>query len=70
VQKPPKSTKCETQIIGFSDDEYAGLSIPHIDVLVLSLANANHRIQRILIDRRSSTDILYMTAFELMNIDR
>jgi len=41
--KPPKSTKCENQIIGFLDDDYAGVSLPHIDALVLSLAIANHR---------------------------
>ncbi len=44
VPEPSTSTKCETQIIGFSDDDYARVSIPHIDVLVLSLANANYRI--------------------------
>jgi hypothetical protein len=65
VQKPPKLTKCETQIIGFSDDDYAGVSLPHTDTLVLTLAIANHMIHRILIDTGSSTDILYKTAFEL-----
>jgi hypothetical protein len=70
VQKPPKSTKCETHIIWFSDDDCAGVSHPHTDALVLSLAIASHRIHRILIDTKSSTVILYMTAFELMNIDR
>jgi hypothetical protein len=37
---------------------------------VLSLAIANHRIHRILIDIGSSADILYKIAFELMKIDR
>jgi hypothetical protein len=68
VQKPPKSRKCKTQIIGFSDD-YEGMSLPYIDTLVLSLVIANHRIHRILIEL-CSTDILYKTAFELKNIDR
>jgi hypothetical protein len=70
VQKPPKSTKCETQIIGFSDDDYAGVSLPQTNAMVLSLAIANHKIHRILIDTRTLTDILYMTEFELMNIDQ
>jgi hypothetical protein len=52
VQKPLKLTKCETQIIRFSDDNYARVSLLHTDALVLSLAIANHRIHRILIDRR------------------
>jgi hypothetical protein len=70
VQKPPKSQKHEAQVIGFSDDDYAGVSLPHTDALVLSLAIANHKIHRILIDTRSSANILYRSAFELMKIDR
>jgi hypothetical protein len=69
VQKPPKSTICETQIIGFSDDDYAGVSLLHTDALVLSLAIANHRIHRILKDTGSSFDILYKTSFEFIKID-
>jgi hypothetical protein len=63
-------TKCENQIIGFSDVDYAGVSVPHTDDLVLTLAIANHMIHRILIDTGSLVDILYKTAFELMKIDR
>jgi len=29
VQEPSKSSKCETQIIGFSDNDYKGVSLPH-----------------------------------------
>jgi hypothetical protein len=57
-------------VISFSDDDYAGISLPHIDALVLSLAIANHKIHRILIDTGSSADILYRSAFELMKINR
>jgi hypothetical protein len=46
------------------------VSLPHTDALVLSLAIANHRIHRILIDTRNSADILYKIAFELMRVDR
>jgi metal-dependent hydrolase (beta-lactamase superfamily II) len=35
---------------------------------VLSLAIANHKIHRILIDTGSSADVLYKSAFELMKI--
>jgi hypothetical protein len=57
-------------VIGFSDDDYAGVSLPHTDALVLSLVIANHKIHRILIDTGSSADILYRSAFEQMKIDR
>jgi hypothetical protein len=57
-------------VIGFSDNDYARVSLPHTDALVLSLAIANHKTHRILIDTVSSADILYRSAFELMKIDR
>ncbi|XP_062155145.1 uncharacterized protein LOC133863185 [Alnus glutinosa] len=69
-KKPPKSRKRDAQVIGFSDDDYAGVSLPHTDALVLSLAIANHKIHRILVDTGSSADILYRSAFEQMKIDR
>jgi hypothetical protein len=47
-------------VIGFFDEDYAGVSLPQIDVLVLTLAIANHKIHRILIDSGSLADILYM----------
>jgi hypothetical protein len=58
VQKPPKFRKREAQVIGFSNDDYVGVSLPHTDALVLSLSIANHKIHRILIDTGSSADIL------------
>jgi hypothetical protein len=72
VQKPPKSTKCETQIIEFTNDDYAGVSNPHTEAeaLVLTLEIANHKIRRMLIDTGSSGDILYKTTFELIKIDQ
>jgi hypothetical protein len=57
-------------VIGFFDNDYAGVSLPHTDALVLSLAIANHKIHRILIDTGISVDILYRLAFELMKIDQ
>jgi len=70
VQKSPKSRRCETLVIGFSDEDYARLSLPHTDTLVVTLAIANHKIHRILIDDGSSANILYRPAFKHMKIDR
>jgi len=36
MQKRPKLTKCETHMIGFSEDEYAGVSLPHTNHRELS----------------------------------
>jgi hypothetical protein len=44
--------------------------MPHDDALVVTLTVANHGIHRILVDNRSSADILYWPAFQQMGIDR
>jgi hypothetical protein len=59
VQKPPKSRKYNPMIIGFSDDDYAGVSLPHTDALVVTLTIANYQTRRILVDTGSSADILF-----------
>lgn len=69
VKIPAKSKRCETLVIGFLDEDYAGVSIPHTDALVVTLAIANHKIRRILVDNGSSANILYQTAFEHIKID-
>jgi hypothetical protein len=56
--------------MGFSDKYYAEVSLPHINALEVSLTIANHYIRRILIDTRSSTDILFKSAFDHMSIPR
>jgi hypothetical protein len=53
VKRPVKSRRCETLVIGFSDEDYAGVSLPHTDALVVTLAIANHKIHRILVDNGS-----------------
>jgi hypothetical protein len=49
--------RCEKTIIGFFEDDYAGVLLPHTDALVVTLIIANHKIHRILIDciKRLST---------------
>jgi hypothetical protein len=48
VERPLKSRKKETPILGFSDDDYVGVSLPHIDALVITLTIVNHNIHQIL----------------------
>jgi hypothetical protein len=60
----------ENQVIGFSNEDFARVLLPHSNALVVTLAIANHNICRILIDTGSSADILYKFAFELMKIDQ
>jgi hypothetical protein len=68
VQKPPKSRKYNPLVIGFSDDDYAGVSLPHTDALVVTLTIANYQTRRILIDTGSSADILFKSAFDQMGV--
>jgi hypothetical protein len=70
VQKPPKSQKCNPLIIGFSDDDYAGVSLPHTDALVVTLTIANYQTRRILVDTGSSANILFKSAFDYMGVPR
>jgi hypothetical protein len=70
VQKPPKARKYNPLIIGFSDDDYAGVSLPHIDTLVVTLTIANYQTRWILVDTGSSDDILFKSAFDHMGVPR
>lgn len=70
VRRPSKVRKCVRPVISFSDEDYEGINLPHTDTLVVTLAIANHKIHRILVDTGSSADILYKSAFDLMKIDK
>jgi hypothetical protein len=70
VERRAKSRRCETLVIGFLDDDYARVSLPQTDALVVTLAIANHKIYQILLDNGSSADILYQSAFKHMKIDQ
>lgn len=70
VDRPLKSRKKESLIIGFSEDDYAGISRPHTDALVVSMQIGNHNVRRILVDNGSSADILYWSAFSHLGISR
>ncbi|XP_062162026.1 uncharacterized protein LOC133869069 [Alnus glutinosa] len=68
VERPNKSHLRESIMVGFSDEDYAGVSLPHTYAIVVTLQVANHRIHRMFIDNGSSADILYWSAFQHMEI--
>jgi hypothetical protein len=70
LDRPLKTRKKDSLIIGFSDDDYAGVSRPHTDALVVSIQIGNHNVRRILVDNGSSADILYWSAFLHLGISR
>ena len=58
------------QPITFTNVYLRGLHIPHDNALVISVTIANFNMQRILVDNGRSTDILFIMAFDKMEIGR
>jgi hypothetical protein len=44
VRKPFKTARREKLVIGFSDEDYEGIYLPHSDALVVTMVIANHKI--------------------------
>jgi hypothetical protein len=42
IERPHKSHRRESMVVGFSDEDYAGVSLPHTDAIVVTLQVANH----------------------------
>ncbi|XP_075636709.1 uncharacterized protein LOC142608943 [Castanea sativa] len=56
--------------IFFSKRDGRSFRQPHDDPLVIMLRVKEFNIHRMLIDNRSSTDIIYLPAFQQMNLDK
>ena len=56
--------------ITFSDSDLEGCQHPHDDPLVIRAVVANKTVHRVLVDNRSSTNIILASAFDKMDIGR
>ena len=56
--------------ITFSYSDLEGCQHPHDDPLVIRAVVANKTVHRVLIDNRSSADIIFASAFDKMDIGR
>ncbi|XP_075665364.1 uncharacterized protein LOC142635029 [Castanea sativa] len=56
------------QDIFFSEDDARGVSQPHNDPLVIALTIEGFNTKRILFDNGSSTDIMYLSAFQQLKL--
>ena len=56
--------------ITFSDFDMEGCQHPHDDPLVIRVVVVNKTVHRVLVDNGSSTDIVFMSAFNKMSIGR
>ncbi|XP_075654059.1 uncharacterized protein LOC142624377 [Castanea sativa] len=56
--------------IRFSEEDARRLHHPHNDTLIISIRAGDYNMHRVLVDNRSSADIIYYPAFQQMGIGR
>lgn len=54
----------ENNDIVFSERDLKGINQPHDDPLVIMLTIKGYNTRRVLVDNRSSADVMYMMAFQ------
>ena len=64
----PRARSMDEQAITFTDEDAKRIHHPHDDVIVITLLIVNYTTRRVLVDNRSSTDILYYPAFQHMRL--
>ena len=69
IQAVSKLSRLDNTIT-FSDSDLEGCQHPHDDPLVVHAIVANTTVHRVLIDNRSSADIIFKSAFDKMGIGR
>ena len=69
IQSVSKLPRLDTTIT-FSDSDLEGCQHPHDDPLVVRAIVANTTVHQVLIDNKSSADIIFASAFDKMGIGR
>ena len=62
--------RIDNPVIGFIEEDAWRLHHPHNNALIVSIRVRDYNIHRVLVDNRSSADILYYLAFQHMRIKR
>jgi hypothetical protein len=70
VQRPPKNAHLDDQVISFSEEDARGTHQPHDDALVVTINIAGFTTTRVMIDNRSSANILYLPTYQQMRLDK
>lgn len=65
---PDRKRSWADEVISFSEKDQGDIIGPHDDPIVFNLKIETHRDKRILIDTRSSAEILYLSTFKKMNL--
>ena len=67
VSKGPQNPPCATQII-FTEEDVHNMVQPHDNPMVITIQIANCLVHRVLIDTRSSVDIIFKGAHDKLNL--
>ena len=59
----------ENDDIKFTERDANGIKQPHDDPLVITLGIEGFTTRRVLVDNRSSANIMYMTAYQQLRVD-
>uniref|UniRef100_A0A2N9GJ57 RNA-directed DNA polymerase n=1 Tax=Fagus sylvatica TaxID=28930 RepID=A0A2N9GJ57_FAGSY len=70
IHKSNKKPRVEDLPITFTEEDACKVFHPHDDALVVTMEIAGYSTRRVLIDNGSSADIIYLTAFQQMKIDK
>nr|XP_023902566.1 uncharacterized protein LOC112014409 [Quercus suber] len=66
---PPSKQLRTNQGIYFSEEDARGVKQPHDDPLVIMIMIEGFNTRRVLVDNGSSTDIIYLSAFQQLKVD-
>ena len=69
-RQPPRTRGANEQAITFTDEDTRRVHHPHNDAIVITLLIADYTTRMVLVDNRSSADILYYPAFQQMRLGR
>ena len=66
----PKMARVDNPVIRFTEEDARCLHYSHNDALIVSIRVGDYNAYRVLVDNRSSADILYYPAFQQMRIEK
>ena len=70
IGRLPKLTQMDDPVISFIEEDARRVHHSYDDALVINLTIADFNTRRVLVDNRSSANILYYPAFQQMRIGR